>query len=104
MMSSARRRDVRNLPEAPRQADEEDEKAGLLVFGYHCKLFRDDDKAMFIEQKKHLIPWMGDSSLMIDRSADHAAISKKVSISKRSILLITIHSTQSKPTTDNDWS
>lgn len=39
----------------------------LLVFGYACKVFRDDDKARDIDQGKHLIPWMGDNSLKIDR-------------------------------------
>ncbi|XP_060105067.1 splicing factor, suppressor of white-apricot homolog isoform X2 [Heteronotia binoei] len=39
----------------------------LLVFGYACKLFRDDEKALQQEQGRHLIPWMGDASIMIDR-------------------------------------
>eukprot|EP00079_Xenopus_tropicalis_P014256 XP_004910608.1 PREDICTED: splicing factor, suppressor of white-apricot homolog isoform X1 [Xenopus tropicalis] len=41
--------------------------AELLVFGYACKLFRDDEKALYHEQGRHLIPWMGDSQIMIDR-------------------------------------
>lgn len=39
----------------------------LLVFGYACKIFRDDEKALHIDQGKHLIAWMGDSTLKIDR-------------------------------------
>lgn len=31
------------------------------------KIFRDDEKALHIDQGKHLIPWMGDSTLKIDR-------------------------------------
>lgn len=50
-----------------RKADGPDKIEELLVFGYACKLFRDDEKALDIDQGKHLIPWMGDDSLKIDR-------------------------------------
>ena len=46
-----------------KRADDE-----LLVFGYSCKQFLGDEKFLFIDQGKHLIPWMGDESLKIDRS------------------------------------
>jgi len=39
----------------------------LLVFGYHCKLFRDEENAKSVNEGKTLIPWMGDKDLMIDR-------------------------------------
>lgn len=39
----------------------------LLIFGYACKIFRDDEKARYIDQGKHLIPWMGNNTLKIDR-------------------------------------
>ncbi|KAM9330872.1 splicing factor, suppressor of white-apricot homolog [Gastrophryne carolinensis] len=41
--------------------------AELLVFGYACKVFRDDEKAHYHEQGRHLIPWMGDANILIDR-------------------------------------
>jgi len=44
-----------------------DEKDELLVFGYACKLYRDDAKAIAEDSGVYLIPWMGDHSLMIDR-------------------------------------
>ncbi|XP_071040849.1 splicing factor, suppressor of white-apricot homolog [Parasteatoda tepidariorum] len=39
----------------------------LFLFGYSCKLFPPDEKAVYIEKGQHLIPWMGDKTLMIDR-------------------------------------
>ncbi|XP_020802905.1 protein suppressor of white apricot isoform X1 [Drosophila serrata] len=39
----------------------------LLVFGYACKIFRDDEKAREMDHGKQLIPWMGDVNLKIDR-------------------------------------
>lgn len=42
----------------------------LLVFGYACKLYRDDAKALLEDSGQLLIPWMGDGSLMIDRLAE----------------------------------
>ncbi|KAJ7988458.1 hypothetical protein DPEC_G00323760 [Dallia pectoralis] len=60
------RRDHNNKPV---KKDESDSRkyAELLVFGYACKLFRDDERAHFHEQGKQLIPWMGDKNILIDR-------------------------------------
>lgn len=49
-------------PSDPRQPALE-----LLVFGYACKIFRDDEKAREMDHGKQLIPWMGDVNLKIDR-------------------------------------
>lgn len=55
-------------PTAPEQKAPENDLQDLYVFGYACKLFRDDERAKSIDDGKHLIPWMGDERLMIDRS------------------------------------
>lgn len=48
----------------PTESQENDKE--LLVFGYQCRLYRDDEKAT-MENDELLIPWMGDRSLMVDR-------------------------------------
>ncbi|KAL3270469.1 hypothetical protein HHI36_021016 [Cryptolaemus montrouzieri] len=50
-----------------RKNKKKDNFEDLLVFGYACKVFRDDEKALHIDQGKHLIPWMGDEKIKIDR-------------------------------------
>lgn len=62
----AAKKDHKNKP-VKKDVSDSDKYADLLVFGYACKLFPDDEKALYHEQGKHLIPWMGDKSIMIDR-------------------------------------
>jgi hypothetical protein len=63
MASKKRRTHPQYLPEV-RRNEELDE---LFVFGYACKIFRDNVKAVEINKGQHLIPWMGNPKLLIDR-------------------------------------
>lgn len=65
----AGKRDHNNRP-AKKDVSDSDKYADLLVFGYACKVFRDDERALFHEHGKHLIPWMGDKDILIDRSVE----------------------------------
>jgi hypothetical protein len=49
------------------QKGKEETVEDMMVFGYQCKLYRDDVKAELESSGSLLIPWMGDSSLMVDR-------------------------------------
>lgn len=48
-------------------SEEPKDEEQLLVFGYACKLFRDDARTLLESSGQLLIPWMGDNSLMVDR-------------------------------------
>ena len=67
-MASRRRQAVlpnpHNLPEVDTRHDPLQD---LYVFGYQCTVFRDDEKAELIDEGKHLIPWMEDECIMMDR-------------------------------------
>ncbi|XP_075999457.1 splicing factor, suppressor of white-apricot homolog isoform X2 [Genypterus blacodes] len=52
---------------AKKDVSDSDKYADLLVFGYACKLFRDDERALYHDHGKHLIPWMGEKNITIDR-------------------------------------
>ncbi|XP_028680812.1 splicing factor, suppressor of white-apricot homolog isoform X1 [Erpetoichthys calabaricus] len=60
------KKDSKAVPN-PEESGSGGKYAELLVFGYACKLFRDDERAAYHEQGRHLIPWMGDKNIMIDR-------------------------------------
>lgn len=49
------------------EQQESDDDQEPFVFGYACKLFRDDAKGLLESSGQMLIPWMGDGSLMVDR-------------------------------------
>ena len=62
---------ARSLAES---ANKNDDLRDLYVYGYQCNLFRDDERALFIDRGKHLIPWMGNDSLMIDRFSSSSVL------------------------------
>ena len=37
--------------------EQEGNHEDLLVFGYSCKIFRDDEKARSVDRGEYLIPW-----------------------------------------------
>lgn len=82
------------FPDTEKENKPNKDKEELLVFGYACKLFQDDEKALYIDRGAHLIPWMGDNRLLIDRSVVVSSIhDTKVSIciDLRDLLIITAH-------------
>ncbi|KAM4635202.1 splicing factor, suppressor of white-apricot homolog isoform 2-T2 [Polymixia lowei] len=66
-LRGAGKRQKNNNRAGKRDVSDGDKHADLLVFGYACKVFRDDERALFHEHGEHLIPWMGDKNIMIDR-------------------------------------
>ena len=57
-----------------REKVKENQEDDLLVFGYSCKLYRDDEKALLEDNGALLLPWMGDETLMVDRYVLHELI------------------------------
>lgn len=57
-----------NNNKSSRASKSSSSKLDLLTFGYGCKLFNDEDQARYLDQGKNLIPFDGDSNLLIDRS------------------------------------
>ena len=57
----------RKRPDSKQSHNQKSKHEDLLVFGYQCKLFRDDATALVVNEGKQLIPWMGNEDLMIDR-------------------------------------
>lgn len=49
------------------EASTEENYDDLLVFGYPCTVFRDDERATWVESGEHLIISPNDSELTIDR-------------------------------------
>ena len=77
IMATRKRPPVHYLPEVRK----DEELDNLLVFGYQCKIFKDDERARVLDRGQHLIPWMGDSKIMIDRTVFCTKLwVKKVSI------------------------
>eukprot|EP00967_Tisochrysis_lutea_P093403 scaffold135127_cov12-Tisochrysis_lutea.AAC.1 len=45
-----------------------DEHQGSLeVLGLPCTVFKDEGTAQFIDQERHLLPWFGDETNLVDR-------------------------------------
>lgn len=49
--------------DAQKNAEDDD----LLVFGYACKLYRNDANSILENSGQLLIPWMGENALRVDR-------------------------------------
>ena len=57
-----------NAAEAAGEEEEEDGRQDdLSVYGYECRLFRDDAMAAQVDAGGRLVPWQGDDGLRLDR-------------------------------------